>query len=264
MDFLLISKSILAAIGIALATSPIGVFVLWKRMAYFADAVSHSAIFGLAIATILAILPIYGIVICAVIFCFLMFFINKISLYSTDSMIGIVSYSLMSIGMILLAIFPNEIELEEYLFGNLLNLSITNIIMIYLIAALVLLSVIRYFDRLLLATINSDLAKISGIDPEKLQLKFLLMTAFVVACLIKIVGIFLIMSIIVLPAAIARNFSKTPKQMLFMGIISSVIVMTIGATISIYFELPSSPSIITFAAFVLILSITTSRVSGKN
>lgn len=264
MTFLLILKSIIAAIGIALATSPIGVFVLWKRMAYFADAVSHSAIFGLAIATILAILPIYGIVICAVIFCFLIFFINKISLYSTDSMIGIVSYSLMSIGMILLAIFPNEIELEEYLFGDLINLTITNIIMIYLIAGLVLLSIITHFEKLLLATINSDLAKISGIDPEKLQLKFLLLTAFVVACLVKIVGIFLIMSIIILPAAIARNFSKTPKEMLFAGIISSVIVMSLGAGFSMYFELPSSPSIITFAAIVLILSITVPKLRGRN
>ncbi len=263
MTSILLIKAIIAAIGIGVATAPIGVFVLWRKMAYFADAISHSAIFGIAIATIVAVLPMYGIILCAAIFCILIFLIDKQNLYSSDSIIGIISCSLMSVGMILLAVLPEAIELEDYLFGDLLNLSLANILMIYLIVALVLVALYAWFRQLLFVTINSDLAKISGINSERLQLKFLLLTAFVVACLVKIVGIFLIVSIIILPAAIARNFSKTPNQMLFLAIAFSIVSMIFGAIISVYFKWPSSPSIVAFTASLLAASIIATRLRAN-
>lgn len=264
MTFLFLVKLIFVATGIAFATAPLGVFVLWKKMAYFGDAISHSAIFGLAIATILAVLPIYGIVACAIIFALLIFLINKQNLYSTDAVIGIVSCSLIAIGMILLHIFPNDIDLEEYLFGDLLNLNFYYNLMIYLIAALVMLFLFINFKPLLLTTINSDLAEVSGIKTEKLQLKFLLLCAFVIACLVKLVGIFLVVSIIILPAAIARNFSKTPIQMMIFSTAVSAICIIIGTLISINLKMPSAPFIIAFAVFVLAFSIISVKIRGQH
>ncbi|MFT7086926.1 MAG: zinc transport system permease protein [Rickettsiales bacterium] len=248
-------KALIAGIGVAIALAPIGVFVLWKKMAYFSDAISHSAIFGLAIATIIAVSPMYGIVLCAVIFCFLMFIIGKQNLYSIDSIIGITSATLLSIGMILLAFFPSEIELEEYLFGDLLNLENYQITIIYAAAALVVLAISLWFKKLLLSTINPDLAKISGIKTENLELKFLLLTAIIVACLVKIVGIFLITSMMILPAAIGRNFSKTPTHMIFLSLAFAIFSIVGGLFFAVFFNLPSSPAIIGFSALILILSI---------
>ncbi len=253
-------KAIIGAIGVAVATAPIGVFVLWKKMAYFGDAISHSAIFGLGIATIIAVEPIYGIIFCGIIFCFLIFLLNKQNLYSTDSIIGICACTLLALGMILLTIFPTDVDLESYLFGDLTKLSNGNLLMIYIVAALAVLAISCWFKKLLLATINSDLAKISGIAVEKLQLKFLLLTALVVACLVKIVGIFLITSIMILPAAIARNFAKTPTQMLFLALLFSALTMVGGLLIALFLNLPSSPSIIAFAALLLAFSIVGSKI----
>jgi zinc transport system permease protein len=248
-------KAIIAAIGVAIATAPIGVFVLWKRMAYFGDAISHSAIFGLGIATIIAVEPIYGIIFCAIIFCFLIFALSKQNIYSNDSVIGIASCSLLALGMILLAIFPSRVNLESYLFGDLIILQNRDVLLIYIVAVLSSVAVFMWFKNLLLATINKDLAKISGIKVENLELKFLLLTALTVACLVKIVGIFLITSIMILPAAIARNFSKTPTQMLFFALLFSGISMVGGLLIAMFLDFPSSPAIIVFAAFLLITSI---------
>jgi zinc transport system permease protein len=214
-------KALIAGIGVAIALAPIGVFVLWKKMAYFSDAISHSAIFGLAI----------------------------------DSIIGITSATLLSIGMILLAFFPSEIELEEYLFGDLLNLENYQITIIYAAAALVVLAISLWFKKLLLSTINPDLAKISGIKTENLELKFLLLTAIIVACLVKIVGIFLITSMMILPAAIGRNFSKTPTHMIFLSLAFAIFSIVGGLFFAVFFNLPSSPAIIGFSALILILSI---------
>jgi zinc transport system permease protein len=253
-------KAIIAAIGVAIATAPIGVFVLWKRMAYFGDAISHSAIFGLGIATIIAVEPIYGIIFCAIIFCFLIVFLSKQNLYSSDSIIGITSCSLLALGLILISVFPSHINLENYLFGDLIILQNRDILLIYAVAILSSGAIFMWFKKLLLATINKDLAKISGIKVEKLELKFLLLTALVVACLVKIVGIFLITSVMILPAAIARNFVRTPTQMLFLSMLFSLIIMVGGLLVALFFDFPSSPSIIAFAALLLIVSIVLGNV----
>lgn len=248
-------KALIAGIGVAFATSLIGVFVLWKKMAYFGDAISHSAIFGLGVATVMAVNPFYGIIFCALVFCFLLFFLSKQNLYSSDTIIGISSCSLLAFGMILIALFPTNINLENYLFGDLIVLANGDIAVIYLIAALVVLSLIFYFKPLLLSAINKDLAKISGVDVSKLELKFLLLTALVVASLVKIVGIFLITSMMIMPAAIARNFSKTPIQMLFISLLCSVITIIAGLFCALFFDLPTSPSIIAISALMLLISI---------
>ena len=227
--------ALIAGIGVAIATSLIGVFVLWKKMAYFGDAISHSAIFGLGIATIIAVEPIWGIISCAIIFCFLIFFLSKQKLYSSDSIIGVCSCVLMSMGMILLAIFPSNIDLESYLFGDLTALNPKDLLLIYFIAAIPSLAIFCWFKKLLLATINPDLAKISGVEVEKLELKFLLLTALVVAGLVKIVGIFLITSMMIMPAAIARNFAKTPIQMLLITIVVAVLTTFSGLCFATFF-----------------------------
>jgi zinc transport system permease protein len=256
-------KALIAGIGVAIATAPIGVFILWKKMAYFSDAISHSAIFGLAIATIVAVSPMYGILLCAVIFCFLIFMIEKQKLYSIDSIIGITSATLLSLGMILLVFYPSDIELEEYLFGEMLNIENYHLAIIYAASCLVVLAISLWFKKLLLSAINVDLAKISGIKVEKLELKFLLLTALIVACLVKIVGIFLITSMMILPAAIARNFSKTPINMLFLSLAFSIVSILGGLFIASLWNLPSSPAIIGFSSLILILSILSKRLLVK-
>lgn len=248
-------KALIAGIGVAIATSMVGVFVLWKRMAYFGDAISHSAIFGLGIATVVAVEPIYGIIFCALIFCFLIFILNKQNLYSYDTIIGITSCVLLALGMILIALFPTNINLESYLFGDLIVLDNRDILIIYIIAALVALAIFCWFKKLLLTAINKDLALISGVNVEKLELQFSLLTALVVAGLVKIVGIFLITSMIIMPAAIARNFAKTPISMLLIALAVSLIIVTGGLFLALFFDLPTSPSIIAFAAVLLSASI---------
>ncbi len=255
MTYLILIKALMSGVAVAIATSIIGVFILWKRMAYFGDAISHSSLFGLAIASVIAVMPIYGIMVSAVVFCFLIFLLERQQIYSPDTVIGIVTSCLLALAMILLNAFPSNIELEEYLFGDLIKVSYLEIGFIYFIAVLVAICIYFWFEKLLLATINPDLARIAGINVKNLELKFLLLTAIVIASLIKIIGIFLITSMIILPAAIARNFSNSPKSMVLFAIASSLFVMIFGLLFALLFSLPSAPVIICFAALLLVFSI---------
>jgi zinc transport system permease protein len=255
-------KALIASVGVAIATSVVGVFVLWKKMAYFGDAISHSAIFGIGIAAVAAVATIYGIIFCAVIFCFLIFALEKQNLYSSDTIIGIASCVLLAAGIILIAIFPSNISLENYLFGDLIVLSSQDILTIYLIVFFTVLAISFWFKKLLLTAINKDLAVISGVNVKRLELKFLLLTALVVAGLVKIVGIFLITSMVIMPAAIARNFAKTPLAMLFISIASSLVMVIGGLFLALFFNIPTSPAIIAFAAVLLMLSVIFGKVKS--
>jgi zinc transport system permease protein len=255
-------KALIAGAGVAIATSMVGVFVLWKKMAYFGDAISHSAIFGIGIAVITSVATIYGIIFCAIIFCFLIFALGRQNLYSSDTVIGITSCILLAIGIILIALFPSNISLENYLFGDLIVLSNQDIITIYLITFFTVLVISFWFKKLLLAAINKDLAIISGVNIKRLELKFLLLTALVVAGLVKIVGIFLITSMIIMPAAIARNFAKTPLAMLFISLAASLVMVIGGLFLALFFNIPTSPAIIAFAAILLILSVIFGKVKS--
>ncbi len=249
-------KALFAGIGIAISTSLIGVFILWKRMSYFGDAISHSTILGLGISSIISLQPTYGIIIFVLFFAFLVNFIDRENFYSKDSVIAILSYSSLALGLILMAIFPSQINLNNYLFGDIIVITKTEIFLIYLGSFLVVLAIIFWFKKLLLSTINQDLAIIEGINVGNMELKFLLLVALIIGISIKITGIFLITALLILPAAIARNFSKTPKQMLIITLIISVAANLLGLTISFFYDLPSAPSIISILAILFFIILT--------
>ncbi|MDA0902422.1 MAG: metal ABC transporter permease [Proteobacteria bacterium] len=241
-DFLI--KSIFAGLGIAISTSLLGVFILWKGMSYFGDAISHSSLLGIALSSIFAINPILGLVIFALIFAILVNFLDRRGLYSKDTIIGIVSYSFLAFGLILIAIFPESVKLTSYLFGDIIAISMKEIALIYAVTLIVVWAMILWFNKLLLTAINKDLAIISGIDADRLKLKFLLLVALVIAISIKIIGIFLVTAMLILPAAIARNFSKTPIQMLVLTLLISLSATISGLAISLFYNLAASPAII--------------------
>jgi zinc transport system permease protein len=241
-DFLI--KALLAGFGIAISTSLIGVFILWKKISYFGDALAHSSLLGLAFSSIIAWQPIFGVIIFALIFAVLVSLVDRENLYSKDTIIGIISYSCLAFGLILIAIFPSNVNLSNYLFGDIIAISKTEIILIYLGSFLVIIATIFWFKKLLLSTINHDLAVIEGINVARLELKFLLLTSLIIAISIKITGIFLITALLILPAAIARNFSKTPIQMIFITLGISILANFCGLLISLNWDLPAGASII--------------------
>lgn len=246
-DFL--TRSIFVGIGIAVSTSLLGVFILWKKMAYFGDSVSHSSILGLGIAALFSFHPIVGVLIFALVFSLLITLLGKMRLYSKDTAIGISSYVSLALGLILIAAFPDQVNLNSYLLGDILSTSKQEVILIYLNSLLVVLMMIFYFKKLLLATISEDLALIQKIKVNRLNLLFLLLVAITIVFAIKVTGIFLVTAMLIMPAAIARNLSNNPIQMLLTALTISVTSVITGTLVSIYLNYPVSPTII----FVMIL-----------
>jgi len=241
---------ILAIVGISIAVTLLGIFVLWNKMAYFGDALSHSSILGLALSGPFYYNPFLGLIIFAIFFAIIVNFIDKKNLYSKDTVIAIVSYSAVAIGLILIAIYPQNFDFENYLFGDLILVSTTEVGIIYLLTAIISFFILFYFKKLLLATINPDLAIIEGIKIDNLKLKFSLILALFIAASIKIIGIFLITALLILPAATARNFANSPIKMIPITLVITLISGLSGFLISLYFNLPTSSTIVSFLSVI--------------
>ena len=258
-DFLV--RAMLAGVGVAIAAGPLGSFVVWKRMAFFGDALSHSALLGVALSFVLGINHIFGIIFIAALFSLIIVTLQKQKSYSSDTLLGIMAHSALAIGLVTIS-FVDEIrvDLMSFLFGDILATDKIDILWIYSGTIISLLVLWRMWKPLVLTTLNRDIAKVEGVNVDLVRLQFMLLISLLVALSIKIVGILLVTSLLIIPAATARRFSTTPEGMAVIASIIGVISVVLGLLASMKWDTPSGPSIVVAA---LLLFVTSSLVRAK-
>lgn len=251
-DFMI--YALICGIGIALSMCPIGCVVLWKRMTFLGDAIAHSATLGVVLGIVLSINTSYTILLVSILFVLAIIYLKKE--HTNDTLIAIFSHSFLAIGLLIISIVRYiRIDIMSYLFGDLLMVDLTDIIVICILTVFILLWLYYRWKLLLSAAINEDMAIVEGINTKTLELEFMLIMAVLISLSIKIVGILLISSMLVIPAATARNLSHTPKQMMIYSAIFGVIAVISGILISAFFDTPSGPAIVISAVCVFIGSL---------
>ena len=251
-DFLV--RAGLAAVGLSLATGPLGSFVVWRRMAYFGDATAHAAILGVALA-LATDLPIgLGTLVVA-----LAMAVTVASLaargWAMDTTLGVLAHSALAFGLVAISFFPAvRTDLSAYLFGDILAVSRTDLALIWGGALAVLALLAWRWQALLTATVNEDLAHAAGIRPDRERLVLVLALALVVAVALKVVGALLIAAMLIIPAAAARSFARTPEAMALIAIGIGAASGLGGLGLSIWQDTPTGPSIVVAAALLFLLA----------
>lgn len=251
-DFLF--RAALAALGTSLAASVLGCFVVWRRMAYFGDATAHAAILGVALALALNISILAGVGAIALVVALL---IHRLSdrAQGTDTILGVLAHGALATGLVAVTLIPGaRINLEAYLFGDVLTVSRLDLAVIWGGAALVLSVLWFHWSALLLATLNPDLATASGIDPRRENLILTLLLAGIVAVAIKVVGALLITALLVIPAAGARRLSSSPEGMALRAALIGALSAGGGLVLSVRLDTPTGPSIVVLAVVLYALS----------
>ncbi|THH37174.1 hypothetical protein E4Z66_09610 [Aliishimia ponticola] len=257
-DFFL--RAIVAGIGVALAAAPLGCFVVWRRMAYFGDATAHAAILGVAIALALDI-PVFGAALVVALCMALAVTALAGRGYATDTLLGVMAHSALAIGLVAASFLSGvRIDLMAYLFGDILAVSKGDIALIWGGGALVVALLFWRWQALLTATLNPDLAIAAGLDPRREQLVLTLTLALVVAMAIKVVGVLLIAALLLIPAATARPFARTPETMAALAAGIGVLAALGGLRASWVFDTPAGPSIVCAAAALFLLSVIVSQL----
>lgn len=257
-DFLV--RAMLASVGVALAAAPLGCFVVWRRMAYFGDATAHAAVLGVALSLALST-PIFAGVLLV---CLLMAIaVSSLSGkgFTMDTLLGVMSHTSLAIGLVAVSFLSGvRIDLMSYLFGDMLAVGKSDLFVIGLGVITVLALMIWRWSGILLSTLNPDLALASGIDPKREQLFLTISLAIVVAVAIKVVGVLLISAMLIVPAATARPFSKTPEMMALFAAILGVSACLSGLRASYVFDTPTGPTIVCVSAVLFILTTLVHRL----
>ncbi len=253
-DFFL--RAVVAGVGLALTTGPLGCFIIWRRMAYFGDTISHSALLGVALSLLFQLNLTLSVFAVAALVSILLLFLQRRQALSADALLGILSHATLAIGLVIVAFMSwVRIDLIAFLFGDILAVSRADIAMIWGGGLFVLAAIAWLWRPLLASTVNPELAEAEGLRPERAKLFFMLLMAVVIAIAMKIVGILLITALLIIPAATARRFAATPEMMAVFASLVGAVAVVGGLFGSLRYDTPSGPSIVVAALILFIFSL---------
>lgn len=304
---------LLAGLGIAIVSGSLGCLVVWRNLAYFADSLAHSALLGVTIGIILGFSPYLLTVLVCVGFALLLILVERQKNLSTDGWLGVLSFSTMSIGLVVLSLVtgvalndthrthPNSadaplqqqpqiqldvqpkienehgpadipihigetqneelahLDLEFFLFGNILDIQWQNIVWIYLGGLLIMGLLVFYWPSLVLMSIDEELARAEGINTFRLHVLSMLMLALFIGFAVRLVGLFLVAALLILPAAAARQWSKSPTGMLVLASSLAVLAVLGSFMLSTFLPLPVGPTAIVLIASALMVGLLVSK-----
>ena len=252
-DFLI--RALVAGILIAIIAGPLGVFILWRRMAYFGDTLSHSAILGVALGLLLSINVKIGILLSTLLVAGLLIYSQRQKKLASDTMLGIISHSALSLGLVLISFVEGvKVDIESWLFGDILAVAWNDIIYIAIGVMVVVIILMLIWKPLLSLTVHEELALVEGVNVPLISAIYTLLIAVLVAIAMKIIGALLITALLIIPAATARQFSRTPEQMAFLSIVVGLIAVVLGLCASFLSDTPAGPSIVVSAAVLFLMS----------
>ncbi|GAB4354579.1 MAG: zinc ABC transporter permease subunit ZnuB [Gammaproteobacteria bacterium] len=253
-DFVL--RALAAGVLIAVVCGPLGCFIVWRRMAYFGDTMSHSALLGVALGLALEMNVTLGVVAVCVAIALLLFSLQNQQRLATDTLLGIFAHASLSLGLVALSFMEGiRVDLMSYLFGDILAVTSADLWLIGIGGAIVLAVLMGMWRLLLAMTVNADLAAAEGVPVVWVRLGFMLLIALVIAIAMKIIGILLITSLLIIPAAAARRFAHTPEQMALTAAVLGVIAVAMGLGASLQWDSPSGPSIVVAATLLFLVSL---------
>lgn len=259
-EFLL--RVILAAVGIAVAAGPIGCFVLWRRVVYFGDTISHASVLGVAFALALN-LPIFlGVLLCALgVAAVILSAGDKV--HHTDTLLGVTAHSALALGLVAVAFLHGvKVDLMSYLIGDILAVTWADVATIWAGVALSLGLLIWRWHPLLVSSLDQDMARAHGQNPKRESVIFTIALAVLVAVAIKVVGALLITALLIIPAATARLGGRTPERMALLAAFLGAMAALLGLFGSFLWDTPTGPSIVVASVVLLVFGSQMKRLKA--
>ena len=245
-DFVL--KALIAGLGIAVICGVMGCFVVWRKMAYFGDSLAHSALLGIAIGLAAGITMSVAVTMVCLTFAVLLFWLQHRGVLATDTLLGILSHGALSAGIVLLSLMKIPVDLHGLLFGDILTVTPMDLTLIASGLVVILGVMVKFWAPLVLATVSEDLAKAEGVNTKFLQLLILILMTITVAVSVRMVGVLLITSMLIIPAATARPLTRSPEAMAITAIAIGIMAVISGMVVSIEANTPTGPSMVVMLA----------------
>lgn len=223
-------------------------------MSYYGESIAHSSLLGVGLGILLGIGINFGVIIICLLFGILFLWLQQSKILSTDTLLGVLAHLALSIGIIVISLNRIKIDIEAFLFGDILTVSSSDLWIMYLGVGITILLILINWSSLLLVTIDEDLARAEGINPIYINLLLTIVLTIVVAVSLQIIGLLLITAMLIIPAATSRRLANSPGQMALIATLVGVISVISGIFLSVELDAPSGPSIVVISAILFFLS----------
>ena len=214
-------RAIIAGIGIAIVTGSLGCFIIWRRLSFFGDTLAHSALLGVTLAVTIDINIAFSVFVTSSAVALILIKLQKKTNLPGDALLGLLAHSSLAVGLVVIGFLTFiRFDIMGLLFGDILAVTKKDIAVIWIGGALILLVLKLIWKPLFASTVNYELAEAEGMKPDRVNAIFTILMAAIIAISIKMVGLLLITGMLIIPAAMARNLSNNPKQMVIFSIIA--------------------------------------------
>lgn len=249
-------RALIAGIGVALVTGPLGCFIVWRRLAYFGDTLSHAALLGVALAFLFEVNITLAVFAVSVAVSAALLLLSRRAALSADALLGLLAHATLALGLVVLSFMTwIRIDLMGFLFGDILAVSKLDIALIWAGGAACLGILALIWRPLFAGTVSLELAEAEGMRPERANVIFMLLLAAVIAISMKIVGVLLITAMLIIPAATARRFASGPEHMAVLAAAIGATAVVGGLFSSLEWDTPTGPSIVVVALILFLLSL---------
>ncbi len=255
IDYTFMKNALLAILLITPIFAILGTMIVNNKMAFFSDALGHSALTGIAIGMLLGISNInISMILFAVIFALLLNFIKNKTTYGADTIISVFSSIAIALGLAILAQTGNFNKYSSYLVGDILSITPAEILYLFITFIAIMLFWYFMFNKLNVISINKTLAKSRGINTKLIDNIFVILIAVIVMISIRWIGILLINSLLILPAAASRNIAKNMRSYHLLSVIFSMFSGIVGLILSYYWNIPTGPMIVIISGIIYFLT----------
>jgi zinc transport system permease protein len=241
---------------LCLAAGPLGSFIVWRRMSYFGDTLAHVSLLGVALGFLFNVTPWYTIILVSIVLALLLAILETKPFLAVDTLLGIFAHSALSLGIVVVSLMHGvRVDLMAYLFGDLLSVNYRDLVMIAIGVCIVLLLLAWQWRGLLAMTISPELAQVNGVNLTRCRIILMLVTALTIGVSMKFVGSLIITSLLIIPAATARRFARSPEQMALFAVLFGIAAITLGLFFSAQFDTPAGPSVVLAATSLFSVSL---------
>jgi len=257
-----LQRALVASVMVGVLCPFVGNFVVLRRMSFFSDAISHSAFAGIAVGALLGMdLSVSSVAVAVIISLFIAFLSEKTGL-SHDTVIGIAFSGAIALGMLIMGKMKGyRADLFAFLFGDILAITKNDLLIIMAVGVLTIAVLMLFLKPFLQITFNSDLAKVEGINVRLFEYLLFLIIAVVITVSLKIIGIILVTSLLIVPAASAKNLAASMKRLFVLSSLFGVLSGVTGLILSVYLDAPSGPTIVLVSIGLFFLTMTVKKTT---
>jgi manganese/iron transport system permease protein len=240
----------------------VGSYLIVQRMALLGDVIAHCVLPGLSLSFFLGIDILIGAFISGILGTFLITWIRSQSRVKVDAAMALTFSSFFALGITLITLLKNKLDLDSFLFGDILGVTLTDIYRTLIIAVLILGAIALFYKELLFYTFDRTGAQAVGLPVEIVHFAFMAATTLTIIASMQVVGVILVIALLVGPALTAYLLTQELHQMMLLGAFLGIVSSTAGIYLSYYSNLPSGPAIVLVSSGLFLLALFLSPSQG--